>query len=86
MENNLEKQLLYRIRVIDFSIYETVLYLDAYPQNTEALACYHKLIEQRKMLVDEYEQKIGPMTFCGNRSKDSWDWTNNPWPWEYEAN
>ena len=46
MENNLEKQLLYRIRVIDFSIYETVLYLDAYPQNTEAVTAIIQQIEQ----------------------------------------
>ncbi len=86
MENNLGKQLLNKMRMIDFSIYETVLYLDAYPHNAEALAYYHKLIEERKMLVDEYEKKIGPMTFCGNRSKDSWDWIKDPWPWEYDAN
>jgi len=75
-----------RLRMLDFSIYETVLYLDAYPEDTEALAYYHKLLEQRQALMAEYEHKIGPMSLYGNHSTDSWDWTKHPWPWEYEAN
>lgn len=86
VENNVRNQLLQKLRMIDFSIYETVLFLDAYPTDAEALAYYHKLIEQRDLLMAEYEAKIGPLTIYGNESRDSWDWTGNPWPWEYEAN
>lgn len=86
MENNAEKQLLSRLRMIDFSIYETVLYLNAYPDDADALAYYHKLIEQRQSLMAEYERNVGPMTIYGNGSTDSWDWIKCPWPWEYEAN
>ena len=86
MENNAGKQLLNKLRMIDFSIYETVLFLDAYPENADALTYYDKLIEQRKMLMDEYERNVGPMTIYGNTSTDSWDWIKCPWPWEYDAN
>lgn len=86
MENNAGKQLLCKLRMIDFSIYETVLYLDAYPDDAEALAYYHKLKEQRKALMAEYECAVGPMTIHGNASTDSWDWIKCPWPWEYDAN
>lgn len=86
MEDNMGKQLLAKIRMIDFSIYETVLYLDAYPDDEEALAYYHKLLEQREMLMAEYQCKIGPLNIYSNTSTDSWDWINRPWPWEYEAN
>lgn len=86
MENNMNNQLLQKLRMIDFSIYETVLFLDAYPDNAEALAYYHKLLDQRDMLAAEYEAKVGPLNIYGNESHDSWDWINNPWPWQYEAN
>lgn len=86
MENNAGKQLLCRLRMIDFSIVETVLFLDAYPDDSEALAYYHKMIEQRKTLVEEYERTVGPLTACGNVSTNCWDWIKQPWPWEYEAN
>ncbi len=86
MENNAGKQILDKIRMIDFSIYETVLYLDAYPDDCEAMAYYHQLIHQRKSLIEEYERKVGPMTVCGNLSSNTWNWIKSPWPWEYEAN
>lgn len=86
MENNNSKSCLARLRAIDFALYETVLYLDAYPDNAEALAYYHRMLTQRKALVAEYEQNVGPLTVCGNVSTTGWDWIKNPWPWEYEAN
>lgn len=86
MENNNAKTLLARLRAIDFAIYETILYLDAYPDNAEALAYYHRLLTQRKPLVAEYEKSVGPLTACGNASTDRWTWVDCPWPWEYEAN
>ncbi|MBQ2767089.1 MAG: spore coat protein CotJB [Clostridia bacterium] len=86
MENNCGKALLNKLRMIDFSIYETVLFLDAYPEDNEALAYYHKLLEQRKALMSEYETKVGPLTIYGNTCGNEWKWIKQPWPWEYDAN
>ncbi|MBQ8408192.1 MAG: spore coat protein CotJB [Clostridia bacterium] len=74
--------LLQRLREIDFAIYETALYLDSYPHSAEALAHYHSLLQMHKALTEEYQSKTGPLTIFGNKSTDSWDWTNTPWPWE----
>ncbi len=74
------------LRALDFAIQETILYLDAYPDNQQALAYYHQLIEQRKAVADAYEKNCGPLTFYGNKSKTSWDWVAGPWPWQIEAN
>ncbi len=74
------------LRALDFSIQETVLYLDAYPECREALGYYHKLIAERAQLLQSYEEKCGPLCIYGNRSNTSWDWTDGPWPWEVEAN
>ena len=86
MENNVRKQLSDNLRQMDFSIYETVLYLDAYPDDREAMEFYHRLVHQREALVAEYEQKVGPLTVYGNLSNTSWNWIKSPWPWEYDAN
>ncbi len=74
--------LLKKIQEIDFSIYETVLYLDAYPDCREALAYYHTLLAQRKALMCQYEREVGPLSAFGNQSQTSWDWVKSPWPWQ----
>lgn len=81
-----QKKLLDEIRAVDFSLTETVLYLDAYDKCEAALAHYHKLRGRRETLVSEYEKLFGPLTAFGNLSKTSWDWTKDPFPWEYDAN
>ena len=75
-----------QIRAIDFAIQETVLYLDAYPENQQALEYYHKLIEMRERVLSSYERSCGPLTMYGNTSHQSWDWVKGPWPWENDAN
>ncbi len=74
--------LLRKLQEIDFSLYETVLYLDAYPNCSEALSYYHTLLEKKKALTAQYEREVGPVTFCGNLSRTSWDWIRSPWPWQ----
>ncbi|MBR3879712.1 MAG: spore coat protein CotJB [Clostridia bacterium] len=74
--------LLRKIQEIDFSLYETVLYLDVYPDCREALAYYHTLHAQRRALVTQYEREVGPLTAFSNLSQASWDWIRSPWPWQ----
>lgn len=74
------------LRALDFAIQETVLFLDAYPENKQALAYYHQLVEQRGQVMAAYQKKCGPVTMYGNVSRNSWDWVTGPWPWEPEAN
>jgi spore coat protein JB len=75
-----------KIQEIDFALYETILYLDAYPESAEALAYYHSLLDARKRLVGEYERVYSPLTAFSNTSTSKWNWVNDPWPWQYEAN
>ena len=75
-----------KIQEIDFALYETILYLDAYPENAEALAYYHSLLDARRRLVNEYERVYSPLTAYSNASTSKWNWVNDPWPWQYEAN
>lgn len=81
-----QKKLLDEIRAVDFTLVEAVLYLDAYDGCEAALAYYQGQRCRREALVQEYEKLYGPLTAMGNMSKTSWDWTSEPFPWEYEAN
>ena len=74
--------LMQKLRQVDFALYDTILYLDAYPNCRKALAHYHTLLEMHKNLKAEYEKEFGPITAFGNESKSSYDWTSTPWPWE----
>ena len=86
-QENEYKEILRKLQKIDFSLVDTILYLDAYPCCKEALSHYHKLKKEREVmvavLVDKYNM---PITANDNVSECDWNWTNAPWPWEYSAN
>ena len=76
-----------RLQMLDFSIADTVIYLDAYPHSEEALAYYHKLLAERTELSRRLSDSCRrPMTCMENTSKDAWHWVDGPWPWDPRAN
>ena len=75
-----------KLQTVDFAIIETVLFLDAYPKNMQALEYYHKLIGERKLLEKAINEKCGPITNMSNESRTEWNWVSSPWPWEADAN
>ncbi len=79
------RALMRKVQELDFSMIETGLYLDSYPDCREALDYFGKLSAFREAAVREYEDKVGPLTVYGN-GKDSWRWISAPWPWQYEGN
>ena len=85
-DNNTCSKLMLDLQKLDFSIYEIVLYLDAYPECEEALSMYNHLVAQRKEIAAEYERQCGPISIMGNKSTTSWDWVKGSLPWEYGAN
>lgn len=83
------KQKMKKLQEIDFSLVETVLYLDAYPENAEAIKYYKVLKAEREALIAEMRANGCPPVVASDaldRGADKWDWTNSPWPWEPEAN
>ena len=79
-------KLLQQIRAVDFALYEVILYLDVYPESCEALDTYHKLVARRQGLYQQYQSQCGPLTATANQSRTSWDWIDQPFPWENAAN
>lgn len=76
--------LMQRLQKLDFSIQETVLYLNAYPDCCEAKAYYHQLVKERCEVAKEYEEKCGPLKAMGNVSTATWQWVEAPWPWHLD--
>ena len=80
-------QAMHRLQAIDFSMVDTVLYLDAYPESADALAHYHKLHEEReRLLASMAAEGCPPISAMDVHSQSGWNWVDGPWPWEPEAN
>ena len=81
---NERKTLLSRIATCDFVLLETALFLDTHPDCAEALAFYKKHLEMRKKAEEEYTEKFGMLMHKDYAGQNTWQWTEGPWPWEYE--
>lgn len=84
--SNDSQKLTRELQLVDFSLIETILYLDAYPCSAEALDYYHKLHAERNRLQSLINQSDRPLTAQENSSPTEWNWVKGPWPWEIEAN
>ena len=79
-----ETSLSRRLQAIDFALQDTILYLDAYPDNAEALEYYHSLLGARAGILAARPKNL-PLTAYDNTGA-TWDWVKSPWPWEVDAN
>ena len=81
------KAMLRRLQTVEFTLTDIMLYLDIYPECSEALAYYNKLLEERDALRSSLSRKCKrPTTAFENSGADSWDWIASPWPWDPSAN
>ena len=86
-ENSECKRMLAYLQKIEFSMIDTIIYLDAYPCSEEALNYYHKLKEERAKVIEALSDKCNmPITSYDNVSTEKWFWVDSPWPWENAAN
>lgn len=66
-----------------FAIVDLNLYLDIYPNDTNALRLYNNYNNILKQIKTKYESMYGPLTISSNQTnQNSWTWINSPWPWE----
>lgn len=83
MEGMNRKELLNKIRELEFAAVELNLYLDNFPHNKQALMDYNCFTEELMKCKKMYESKYGPLTNFGySLSQYPWAWVNDPWPWE----
>ena len=80
-----DKKLKSELQKVDFSLYDTILYLDVYPNCQKALAYYKKLLAEREALLEKLAQNGESINNMSVRA-DNWNWIDSPWPWELDAN
>lgn len=79
-------ELLKQITIFHFMAEDLHLYLDTHPMDRDALVKHNAIIIQLHALKQNYEKAYGPLSEHGCCSQFPWQWINQPWPWEYEAN
>ncbi len=77
-----KNQLMKIIYESGLAAYDTVLFLDTHPCNSEALSYYAYMSQLNQNAVREYEEQYGPLTTDWANSGDAWTWVCTPWPWE----
>lgn len=77
------EQALRRLQILDFAIQETALFLNAHPQDAQAMQYYQSTMRERKEAFDEYERCYGPLSSRDNQT-ENWEYIKGPWPWERE--
>lgn len=80
------EMLLRRLSSAQFAAWEVRMYLDTHPDDTEAINTLHKYTQKTALLMKEFESKYGPIEAQNSLGDKRFQWVNNPWPWEVEAN
>ena len=80
-----KKELLKQITALDFMMIDLHLYLNTHPTDHNALTKYNSLAMDATLLKQTYEKYFGPLVY-GSCSSYPWQWIDEPWPWEFEAN
>ncbi len=75
-----------RLQALNFAISELALYLDTHKDDTEALELFNQYVNAYGDALQRYEQDYGSTTQFGAGISGRYDWTDGPWPWEYDAN
>ncbi len=79
-------ELLCTIQQYDFALYDLQLYLNSHPKCAEAMRKYRKYKALRQAAEEQFIKLYGPITAEQSDTENKWNWIDDPWPWEKEAN
>ena len=86
MKANNMMDLKLEIAAVHMMLEDLQLYLNTHPTDKEALAKRNAYTNQMKMLNEEYNKRFGMINQDDSFSPYPWQWIEEPWPWECEAN
>lgn len=67
----------------NFALVDLDLYLDAHPNDRNAVKLYQDYLRNAKQILNKYESMYGPLTLDSSDMKQTnWEWIRAPWPWE----
>lgn len=77
-----KNKLLKQIYEVSFAVNDMTLYLDTHPNDSNALATFRVLKEQRKTALTAFEESYYPLTIdCMTDDENNWTWGEAPAPW-----
>ena len=74
------------LQALGFAIQELALYLDTHRDDREALELYRNYQQMFERCREEYRKTHGPLNHMQASGSESYDWLDDPWPWEYGKN
>jgi spore coat protein JB len=80
-------KMLRELQALEFALVELNLYLDTHPRDDMALQSFNDLAKRLAEAKKAYETRYGPLINFGNSGHvqmRSWQWVEEPWPWEIE--
>lgn len=80
------ENLLEKIQCNNFAAYDMLLYLDTHSDDKKAFKIFQSLVEKTNELKFKYEEEYGPLSQFSTANQDRFNWIDEPWPWEKEAN
>ena len=74
------------LQALGFAIQELALYLDTHRDDREALELYRNYQQLYEKGRTEYLKQHGPLNHGTMSHGESYDWLDDPWPWEFSKN
>jgi len=74
------------LQALEFVILELGLYLDTHADDAEALTLFKQYVAMEKAAKAAYGDRFGPLFLTSAGNNNSFDWIQDPWPWNYEQN
>lgn len=71
------------LMALDFMQKEMTLYMDTHPDDQEVFEALKSVIALAQAGAEKYTKLYGPITASGVVSSETYNWLDNPWPWEY---
>ena len=71
------------LMALDFAVAELGLYLDTHKEDREAFALYQNYVSLYQAGKAKYEKQYGPLEQASAAQGSSYNWLENPWPWDY---
>ena len=78
--SNPEEELKLKIMEETFIINDLNLYLDIHPKDSDIYEIFRKHERLLNKYIGDYEESYGSILLNGK--SDTYNWINNPWPWE----
>ena len=80
----LRQTALHTLQELGFAINELGLYLDTHRSDSDAVELYNQYVELYGHQLQQMEQDGTALTQMESAMSGTYNWPDDPWPWDYE--